>query len=296
MSNVLEVLQSIGYSPKDIGLEYQCCALYRGGDNPTALNINKSTGLWFDHVQRTGGSLEYLVELTLKGKQKPEIYDLLQFNPNTQHIKEELESTVKFNKDLVLKLKKDHSYWTGRDIDEHIVAEFGGGTADNGRMINRYVFPIYDYQNGDLTGFAGRYLGKANYCVKWKLLSKKSNWVYPAFLNLKDIQKSKEVILVESIGNMLALFNAGIRNVIVTFGVSVSPKITEFLLRLDIQKIILAFDNDLCNNGAGNKAASKTKANLLNFFDERQVIIRLPEKKDFGCQTVEENKAWFTNI
>ena len=69
---------------------------------------------------------------------------------------------------------------------------------------------------------------------KWKHLGKKSQWIYPYYSpNIrKDIHDSilekESVILVESIGDMLNLFQHGIYNVLVTFSTVISSPLLYF--------------------------------------------------------------------
>lgn len=67
---VKEVLEKLGYSLKDFGNHWRTKAIYRGGDNPTSLQVYKNTGVWRDFVGGDGTSqpLRKLVELTLKTK------------------------------------------------------------------------------------------------------------------------------------------------------------------------------------------------------------------------------------
>ena len=82
---------------------------------------------------------------------------------------------------------------------------------------------------------------------------------------------------------MLALRENGINNSIVTFGLNVSAKIIYSLIALNPDKIVIAFNNDSGNNGAGNEAAISAKNKLLNYFDRSQISINLPVgAKDFG--------------
>ena len=66
-------------------------------------------------------------------------------------------------------------------------------------------------------------------------------------------------------------------------------------LKQDIQKIIIAFNNDSCNNMVGNKAAYSERHNLLNYFDSEQIIVKLPHNNfnDFGEMNIEEIKKWY---
>ena len=63
-------LESLGYQLKDYGSYWRARALYRGGDNSTALKIYKNTGVWTDFVASSSKSYPFqrLVELTLDTK------------------------------------------------------------------------------------------------------------------------------------------------------------------------------------------------------------------------------------
>ena len=120
-------------------------------------------------------------------------------------------------------------------------------------------------------------------------------WCYPQFINRDAIVKRKEAILVEGIGDMLSMVDSGMSNVIVTFGVDISSTILSYLLKLDVSRIVIAFNNDKEKNMAGNNAAYENMRNLTKYFDEHQVIVALPTKKnDFGEMTKEEILEWKT--
>ena len=133
-------------------------------------------------------------------------------------------------------------------------------------------------------------------CPKWKLVGDKINWRYPLQVNSKILSESKEVIIVESIGDMLSLWEAGIQNVIVTFGLNLSVSILNTLLVLNPTKIYISFNNDELKNKAGNLASEKTKDKLLKHFDRHQIQIALPTKKDFGEMNKEEILQWHQTI
>ena len=296
MTNLVEILNKIGYTKlTDYGKQLSTRPLYRDSDNDTALTISKDTGEWYDFVERVGGPLETLIErtlgvpLTLELKEKLASDDFLP----SRRVEVELEYQKTFDKALLVNLVQDHSYWEKRGVSVHTMSKFRGGVSVNGRMRNRYVFPIFD-ERANLVGVSGRYLYQSQYVVKWKHLGAKSSWVYP-MIHTPDILRERVVILVESIGDMLALHDAGIRNVIVTFGVKLSSAVTKFLLKVDAQKIIIALNNDQLNNSVGNKAAVEFQNSLLSFFDRNQVQIALPkEKNDFGEMSLNEIRLWKT--
>ena len=95
---------------------------------------------------------------------------------------------------------------------------------------------------------------------------------------------------------MLALWNAGIENTIVTFGLTVSKAITTLLIRLDINKIFVSFNNDNENTGAGNRAAEEAAQKLQLHFDPNQIQVALPTKNDFGEMSEIEIKQWQSSL
>ena len=81
--------------------------------------------------------------------------------------------------------------------------------AKEGRMKNRYVFPIFDSKER-LIGVTGRYtlpIPEGSKVPKWKHYPSKKAWKYPLFLNNEIISEKKEVVVVESVGDMLALWD-----------------------------------------------------------------------------------------
>ena len=82
-------------------------------------------------------------------------------------------------------------------------------------------------KEGKIHGFSGRKVIENNDSPKWIHMGKKNEWLYPLFSNTKTYDKikdSKQVFLVESIGDSLALYDSGIQNNLVCFGLSISPK------------------------------------------------------------------------
>jgi DNA primase len=163
-------------------------------------------------------------------------------------------------------------------------------------MAGRYVFPIFD-EDKKIRGFAGRSV-YSNNDIKWKLIGKRSDWNYPLFLTQEHISKENECIIVESIGDGLSLWQAGVKNFIISFGLNSLEHICYTLVKLDPAKIIIAFNNDTVDNkktGAGNIAATNFKKNLETFFSKDQIMIKLPEYNDFGSMTEEQIIKWKNN-
>jgi hypothetical protein len=82
----------------------------------------------------------------------------------------------------------------------------------------------------------------------------------------------------------------------VTFGTNLSLSILNYCLKTDVRKIYISLNNDSNKNNAGNIAAEKTYARLKRYFDDKQLKISLPTKKDFGEMNKEEILQWKTNL
>jgi len=294
-----EILTEIGYELLDQGRNYRTKPLYRDSDSHNVLSVDKESGLWYDFKEKRGGKFEELVRLSLKQEDITETKEWLKKKTNGHGVvvskeKPKIKMPKKYSKDILLKLHKDHSYWENRGIRPEVTEVFEGGVANAGQMINRYVFPIFN-SSDEIVGFTGRYLKnipEESKTPKWKHVGSTSNWCFPLKHNKKHIHKNKKAILVESVGDLLALWNAGVHNVIVTFGLKVSQSVTLVLLKMDVQNVVISFNNDFSNGYAGNKAAKEAKIRLLNHFDENQIKISLPPKNDFGEMSIEEIKSW----
>ena len=297
--NVYQILIDLGYKLKDCGKEYRTRPLYRDSDNDTVLKIYKDTGHWFDFKENISGDFSSLVGMTLKLEDPSKAKEWLKDKNFTFHQPKEvskplLKSTKKFDLDLLSNLENNHSYWNKRGINNETLSQFKGGVGKAGKMKNRYVFPIFDIKN-NIIGFSGRDIANLSK-IKWKHLGEKNDFVYPLFLNSQDIETQKEVILVESIGDMLSLYQAGIKNTLVTFGTSLSLGILNYLLKIDVKKIYISLNNDSNKNNAGNIGAEKTHSRLKRYFDDKQLKIALPTKKDFGEMNKEEILQWKNNL
>lgn len=290
-NNVKEILTSIGYRLRDVGREFRTKPLYRDSDSDNVLSIKKDTGYWYDFKTNQHGSFDKLIKITLNlDDAKAEEYLK---NRNWQYEssgieKEKLEELKIFPSELLDKLEKDHSYWLTRSINEETVSVFEGGVAKEGRMKDRYVLPIFNSKK-QIVGFTGRDLTGTKK-AKWKHLGDKSKWVYPLYFNKKEVLNAKSVILVESVGDMLSLWQAGVKNSAVTFGLDINNSLLNLFIRMDLDTIYISFNND--ENQAGNQAAKKLYFKLLKFFDKNQIKVALPTKNDFGEMNKDEIQQW----
>jgi 5S rRNA maturation endonuclease (ribonuclease M5) len=292
---IRDVLTDIGYSLRDYGKEYRAKPIYRDSDNNTVLSIKKDTGRWIDFKEGISGSFEELIKLSLN---LSSIDDAKKFLVDKVGISPEKVSKPRVTKVKILpkgflnKLIKNNFYWNQRGVSDNTLDLFGGGVCEAGKMVGRYVFPIFNNRD-KLVGASGRDVyGNYDNRPKWKHIGNKSSWTYPLQVNKDSLLKRKKIILIESIGDMLSLWEAGVKNTMVTFGLDISSAVLNTLLRLDPREVIISFNNDEENNFAGNKASEKARKKLRSHFDERQIIVSLPTKKDFGEMSPEEIGLW----
>lgn len=297
--NYKEALIEMGYSNiSETARDYRTRPIYRESTNNTSLSIDKTTGFFVDYGQNIKGSFNELVKISMGLKSLSEATKWLSNKYSvslTQTIENKplIRDIKKYPKELLLKLDNDGSYWSKRGITKSTLSLFKGGVAKRGVMKDRYVFPIMNSKK-DIVGFTGRDVSnsKSDWRPKWKHIGDKSKWNYPLQVNYNIIKELNEVILIESIGDMLSLWESGIRNTLVTFGIELNSNILSLLLKLDPNKIIISFNNDEAKTKAGNLAARKANLKLLKHFDQEQVSVNLPPKNDFGEMNQEEIKLW----
>lgn len=300
MSEIKEILINLGYSNiSEDSKNFRMKPIYRDSSSNTVLSVRKDTGRFIDFSKQISGSLQDLVKISLDFKSEEEAMKWLSQNGEggplniDQAKKAEIKQTKVFCKSSLEKMMPQYDYWVSRGVSEDTLRLFKGGVVHEGKMKNRYVFPIFDYKE-NLVGVSGRDLvnDPDSKRPKWKHIGDKSHWKYPMQVNNKIIRQSKEVIVVESIGDMLSLWEAGVKNTAVAFGLQIGLGLISYFMRIDVEKIYLAFNNDSEKNSAGNQAAEKNLNRLARYFDREQILIALPDKGDFGEMTPEEIGCW----
>ena len=307
--DVKEVLESLGYKLCDRGQYWQTNALFRDGDNKTALQIYKDTGVWKDYVQDTPYSkFESLIKKTLGTNNKAVLQKYLK-DTNLDSLAEarkpdnKIEMEEIYPVEVLTKLLPHYKFYNDRGISDQTLKFLKGGFATYGQMNKRFVFPIFN-DHRQIHGFAGRDMISAENRPKWKHIGRKSKWIYPAFICNEDghsiaefITDVGQVILVESIGDLLALHEHGVKNVLVTFGLDVSPALTCFLSGMGIGRIVLAFNNDSSkDDNRGLNACIKNYLKLLSHFDPSVLQICLPLQNDFGDMNSSEFTDWNSKL
>lgn len=287
-------LENLGFRLFDRGHYWSTSAIYRDGDNKSALQIYKNSGVWRDFVEGLGPwPFKFLVQKVLGTKNEQDIAKYINFNEYQEFENGIQKPTIKMEKKYDLGLLKDllphYKFYTDRGISEDTLKLYKSGFATKGKMNNRYVFPILDYESGqNIIGFTGRSMlwKKGDNYPKWKHIGTKKNWIYPLSLGdvfKKSCENNEEIIIAESVGDSMALTENGYKNHLVTFGVDLSYKQISAILAFEPKKIIISMNNDEdSKKNVGLISSIKHFISLMDFFDIEKIQIKLPIDNDFG--------------
>lgn len=310
---IQETLTELGFKLNDRGLYWQTNAIWRNGDNPTAIQIYKDSGVWKDYVEQTGPRpLTALIgkvlgtndEKVIKKYVKDSESEISFIDQKESKVKIEMEET--FDISILKKLLPHHKFYLDKNISTEVLKLYQGGYSTAGKMNGRYTFPIFQKNNQNiLIGFTGRYLryNEELYIPKWKHIGQRRSWLYPLYIPqngeypfIDAIKESKEVIIVESIGDSLALTENKLKNHMVTFGLGLSSAQICELVALNPKKIIIAPNNDSeKQRNAGLQSAIKDFLKLLDFFDIEKIEIKLPISNDLSDSHVDNTLIEWVN-
>ncbi len=302
---VVEVLQNLGYPIQDCGDFIRTKAVYRGGDGLNNLKIWKSSGWCIDYAEdKKGFSLYDLVAKTLGTREPRNILSLI----NSE--RREFIATPKpkylmaktYDKACLERLLPNYTFYEARNISATTQKMYRMGYATKDQMFQRLTFPVFD-ENQQIIGFSGRhiYWEDKPEIPKWKHIGRKDSFIYPNYTLPEDkrIQNDAEnIILVESIGDSLALSDNGIFNHLVNFGLDCSASLLAFLLEKNPSQITISSNNDYDKEiNRGKIGAIKTLVKLSSVFPVDMLQIKLPTLNDLSdMQKNKENLVdWSKN-
>lgn len=303
---IKESLLSLGFKLNDRGSYWQTNAIFRNGDNQTAIQIYKDKGIWKDYVEDTPWSpFTRLIEITLGTNDPKEVQkyvgnnaiDSIDFKTEIKSSAPKLEIEETYPLDCLKRLLPHYKFYNDKNISTQNLQKLRGGLASSGQLNKRFVFPIFN-EHGQIHGFSGRDISKQDDSnrPKWKHLGRKSKWVYPLYTDSQtfdSIEKKSNVIIVESIGDLLNLRENGFDNVLVSFGLDISSILSTTLVSLPIKNIIISLNNDYSSEeNRGMVAAFKNFLKLTSLFSAESIKICLPVKTDFGEMNTEDFSAW----
>jgi hypothetical protein len=303
MNQYQQSLEKLGYNLQDCGGHWRSRAIYRNGKTNTSLIIYKDSGVWKDFgLDNQAKPFKALVKETLK-TEDPKV--LKEYYSDTQESyappkpkEEKIEMEKIYPPSYLDKLLPMRTFYEKRGISQKTQEIFKCGYAGGGKMYRRMVFPIYDLDN-QIHGFSGRTIIEGDNIPKWKHMGRKTNWIYPHHLSHNNIEKSGEVILVESIGDCMALYEAGFENVLMLAGLDISNKMISYLNTFNLDSIIISTNNDKTKKiNSGALASVKIVSKLSTIFDLSLIKVNPPLCNDFGDMlesdtgTLDNFKQW----
>ncbi|MDR2828875.1 MAG: DNA primase, partial [Acholeplasmatales bacterium] len=143
---------------------------------------------------------------------------------------------------------------------------------------NRLMIPITDGY-GRVVAFSGRLIEKNDNQPKYvnspeSPIFKKGKTVYNIFEASDEIRKNKSVIIMEGFFDLIQSYKAGIQNVVVMMGTSITPNHIS-LIKEKTESVLLAFDGD----DAGAKAMIKAIPHFIKASLKLE-ILAFPDKLD----------------
>lgn len=298
LDKIKTILERLDYPINYVGPNHvSTTALFRQGNNALALVCYKDN-VW-DQIEGHSYTWSRFVAMVKSISLKDAELWLSGIEMEDGEERQEIKEKIKVQKVLVesdyADLVKSYDFFLRRGISRETLEYFGCGLAQSGPLYARCVFKIRN-EKGKLVGAAGRdALNRADKgVVKWKNKGSKSEWVYPIFeKNLEAVRRTGQIILVESIGDVLQLCDAGCWNVLCNFGLSLSPSRLSHLLKINPTSIFIGLNDDSSGEvNRGQEAASKIRAKLLTFFGAEKIVNSPPLRGDFGEMNKEEVLKW----
>lgn len=305
------ILEDAGFELTDRGSYWSTTAIWRDGDNKTAVQIYKDSGVWRDFVEEPKPApLKKLLKKIYKSSDYHRVCKNLKFKTlydvfNNIERKQKIKMEKTYELEILNSLLPHYKFYNKKKISDKILKIYRSGFASTGKMNARYVFPIFKPNNPNkIIGFTGRsFLHDSNKDIaKWKHIGSKRNWIYPAYIPCKSgypfldaITNTKTVYLIESVGDSLAMTENSILNHLVTFGTDLSGEKILFLSTLEPEEIIIVSNNDKDKDvNVGKISAIKYFVQLMDFFDLDKISIKLPILNDLS-ESHEKGKfdVWF---
>jgi hypothetical protein len=281
-----EILTDLGIPLSFNGKEWRAQAIWRGGSNKTSVILSESG--YYDFGTTEKGSIQQLI-CRITGIDYDEVGQLVEIKESHPEvsIKSRLDYPKIYNENCLSKLTLDYSYWESRGISVVTQKKFEVGVARENKMFGRTVFPIRK-EDGKIIGFAGRSIKETPPYPKWILIGFKRFFTYSYQNCMEEILDKNHIILVESIGDLLSLYESGVRNVMASFGLKVHNGILKTIIKNNLH-VSLSFNND--ERLQGNKAADLSKKMLEKYINSDKINIVLPERNDWNVTLLQDGES-----
>jgi DNA primase len=203
------------------------------------------------------------------------------------------------------------TYFKDRGFSDEVIEEFGcGGEWHKAKTYgeNRVIVPVYDPIDGHLIAFTCRLLDDSlieSWRPKWchalnfAALRKKSaertdeerfyasSVLYNLHRASQHMGEPKTIIVTEGPGDVMRMWEAGLRNTVAVLGTNFSKHHRTLLHKVGCQRVIGVLDSD----AAGQKASGSLQGKCKDYFDFKSVV--LPAGKDPGDHTPAQLRLMF---
>ena len=288
--DIISLLERLNYPITIRGENCVCPTHFRGGNNSHGLFVN-SSGFCYDQVQgRTFKLVEFVSEVL--GCSIAEAQKFIGSNQSAAPVEKEpsLELAPKFDTKDIENLTPSFKFYLDKGISRETLLTFDAGFAHGGRFYGRVVFPVKS--KNKVIGAAGRDV-LARDVPKWKICGKKKTFIYPLAQAGPYISKTRKIILIESIGDLLNLWENGVKNALVLFGTSLSDDLLRAIVAQNPAQILLGLNNDIDKDiNRGQEATNKVREKLSKWFSPKIIVDGKPPAGDFGQLKPEEIRAW----
>lgn len=166
--------------------------------------------------------------------------------------------------------------------------------SDGGRYYERYrnrvMFPLKDHK-GVIVGLSGRTLGKDIKEAKYinspeTMLYSKSRMLYGLWENREAIRKEKQIVLVEGEMDMIASWQANVKNVVAIKGSAFTTEQAQLITRY-CPNILMSLDADMAG-----KEAIKRAVQVAQTLDLSIRVVQIKDGKDPGEVATTNPRAW----
>lgn len=192
------------------------------------------------------------------------------------------------------------TYFKDRGFSDAVISEFGcGGEWHKAKTYgeHRVVVPVHDPIDGYLIAFTCRLLDDSQietwrpkwcHALNFAELRKKSSeradeerfYASSVLYNLHravgHMGPSKTIIVVEGPGDVMRMWEAGLKNTVAVLGTGFSKHHRTLLHKVGCQRVICVLDSD----SAGQKASNSVKKMCENYFEFQSIV--LPDGMDPG--------------
>ncbi|WP_339046519.1 DNA primase [Candidatus Mesenet endosymbiont of Agriotes lineatus] len=187
----------------------------------------------------------------------------------------------KISLDMIKKFKIGYApnnglkeYLSAQGIKDEVMLEVGLINKNGDYFRNRIMFPIWN-MTGKIIAFGGRILDdkmQPKYLNSPEsILFKKRGSIYSINFALNEIRKKQQVFIVEGYTDVIALFQAGITNVVAPLGTAISTWHIESLWNI-AQEIFICMDGD----NAGHTAALRVASLALPILEPGKLLKFVP--------------------